>query len=180
MVKPPGRRGVGCRAYSLGTANLKGSSRSENAVRSLAPGFISEAWPRARSRSLTPLRSTESDGVYSTWTQVPPEAFSSLRSGWKALTPGRQGAPTTRRRRQAELSLLREGTGGPRASAECGLLWKRELSWEAEPHMPRPVLPRLCCRGSSPHAHAPWRADSRGPGLPMCRISQPWFLAVVF
>lgn len=137
----------GVPAYSLSTGNLKGSSRSANTVRSLAPGFISEAWPRARSRSLTPLRSTGNDGVYSTWTQVPPEAFSSLPFGWKALTPSRQGALTTRRWRRAELSLLRGGTGGPRehlrSVGSCG-----NVSFRGRPS---PTCPGPCC-----HTCAVW------------------------
>lgn len=167
MVKPTGKARCGVPAYSLSTGNLKGSSRSANAVRSLAPGFISEAWPRARSRSLTPLRSTENDGVYSTWTQVPPEAFSSLHFGWKALTPSRQGAPTMRILRRAKLSLLREGTAGPqeplRSVGSCGNVSSRGR--------PSPTCPGPCCRACAVwarlHTHTLHGAPTaEAPGCP--------------
>lgn len=116
--KPTRKARRGCWACSLCAGNLKGSSRSANPVRLGSSVLFQRLGPTLGLILLLPYILQRMMGF------IPPQSFcrttdsgatGGLPFGCKALTASRQGAPTPRRRRRAELSGLREGTWGPRS-----------------------------------------------------------------
>lgn len=162
----------GCWACCLCAGNLKGSPHWQ-ALRISFRGVV----PRQSSFSYSP-HAPENDGT------VPPKASAGprppvpLEAYPSAVQPDHEqaGGPGPRRWSRAGLSAVRRALGAGSLCSVGGSCANVSSRGRPGPAFPGPC----CCLGSSPHPPAPCPAGGRGPGLPTCTISQPWFLAVLF
>lgn len=166
-----------CWAYAPCPANWKGRGPCEHCS-VLVLQFYSRGLAPVRFHSSTSLCSTRSDETRSTReasvelrTQAPPRLALLCPLAGKPWPPG-------------DVAERREGTWGPREPLQgVGLLWKRELPWEAEPRAPTPAWLSLCGLGCLSCTRAICHADGRDPAASAQNVPsrrQPWAQAVVF